>query len=146
MSVKSPKTISLKDASGASFSGQIILTIQSQGAKPSQFNAGNATGVRDSIKIAYTSPTPTQRANTYLSFLQYASSSGNGVLDAVYITGDKGYQKGQTVPLTDIQLTDPLITLSFANTTGPASISSSMWDDASFSGPLTKMLQSFSIN
>lgn len=145
MTVKSP-LIKLKNASGQTVSGSILLTIRSQGQKLTEFNSGNATAVRDSVKIAYTNPTQTQRANTYISFLQYASTSTLGALDGVYITADNGYQKGQAIPSVDVQKVDPLISLTFFDSNAkPLSITSSMWDNQDFAGPLTKILQSFSI-
>jgi len=151
MSVISPP-VQLKSASGQTVTGQVEMLIRNNQQKLSEFNAGNATAVIDSQKIAYTSPSQTQRANTYLSFLQYATASNSG-LDGVYITGDFGYQKGQAIPLVDVSKGDPIISVTFvkcsdsscSGKTTPLSISQTAWDDPAFSAPIIKMLQSLSI-
>jgi hypothetical protein len=153
LTVTSP-TMQLKDANGQSESGQVVMTIQNENAMDfSMFKQGSAVAVLDSQKIAYSSPTPTQRANTYLSFLQYATTTAQGALDGVYITGDFGYMKNGYIPETDIQKVDPDIAVTFSQCSNaacsgsmkPLSISSSVWSDTSFSGPITKMLESLSI-
>lgn len=145
MTVKSP-TLPLKNAAGQAVSGSIILTVRDHSQKLNEFNAGNATATRDSTKIAYSKPTQTQRANTYISFLQYATTTTQGALDGIYITGDSGYQKGQAIPMVDVQKVDPIISLTFVDATGKAmSIPNSLWDDATISGPLIALLESFSI-
>lgn len=146
MSIKSPSLI-LTDGSGQKQQGFIIFNIRSHGQKLTEFNAGSATATRDSIKVAYTKPTSSQRANTYLSFLQYATTTTHGALDGVYVTGDNGYQKGQAIPGTDVSKADPIISITFTDTAGKAmSITDASWSDTNLSGPLTKMLQSLSIN
>lgn len=146
MTIKSP-SLSVKDASGQSQAGMIVLTIRDKTQKLNEFSAGNATAVLDSEKIAYTRPTQTQRGSTYISFLQYATTTANGALDGIYITGDSGYQKGQAIPMVDISKVDPVINLTFQNGAGkPLSIASSQWSDQAFAGPLKSLLQSLSIN
>ena len=146
MTVKSP-SLQLKNASGQLVAGQVVLTIRDHVQKLSEFDSGNSTATRDSQKVAYTKPTQNQRANTYLSFLQYASTTTTGALDGVYITGDSGYTKGQAIPLVDVQKVDPVISVTFLTTSGKAlSIADSAWDNSSFSTPLTNMLKSFAIN
>ena len=149
MSVVSP-AMKLTDAGGRSFTGQIELLIRTTQQKLTEFQAGNAVAVMDSQKITYSKPTQTQRANTYLSFLQYATASGG--LNGVYITGDFGYTKDQAVPLVDINKADPIISLVFnkclndtCTKVTPAAITASSWSDASFSDPLLNMLKSFAI-
>ena len=144
----------LTAADGQQQTGQIVLTIQNESSADfSMFKQGSAVAVLDSSKIAYSSPTPTQRANTYISFLQYASTSTHGALDGVYVTGDFGYQKNQTIPESDITKVDPVITVTFnqcsnascSGTVKPMSISSSAWNTSSFSGPIVTMLKSLAI-
>lgn len=140
----------LKDPSGRVQSAQIALTIQHRQDKISQFAAGDATSVFESQKITYVNPTPDQRAQTYVSFLRYASTQSVSALDALYVTGDNGYQKGQTIPQSDVTQTDPLVTISFlkcadakcATTGTPLSIAASDWSDSQLSGPLLNMLKS----
>ena len=151
MSAVSPST-QLKNAQGGTVTGQISLLIRKNTEKLSEFTAGNATALIDSQKIAYTKPTQNQRANTYLSFLQYASTAGRG-LDGIYITGDNGYQKAQAIPLVDVNKADPIISITFgkcadsgcSGKTTPLTVDSTSWSDASFSGPLKTMLESLSI-
>ena len=130
------------------------MTIANQGQNLNVFDKGNATAVLASQKIAYTSPTQNQRANTYLSFLQYASTTQNGALDGVYITGDNGYQKGQDVPKSDVAGITPLVSVTFiqcansacSGSTTALSVAASAWSDTSLSGPVTKMLESLAFN
>ena len=153
LTVTSP-VMQLTDASGQSQTGEIILTIQNESSADfSAFKQGNAVAVLNSQKITYAKPTSTQRADTYISFLQYASTAGGGALDGVYITGNAGYQKGQAIPEVDITKVDPVVTVTFAKcantgcsgSTMPLSISSSMWSNASFSAPIGDMLKSLAI-
>lgn len=144
----------LEDANGQSVSGQVVVTIQKESSMDfSMFKDGNAVAVLTSQRVAYANPTPTQRANTYISFLQYAATTVHGALDGVYVTGDFGYQKDQAIPQGDITKIDPVITVTFkqcANTqcTGtvkPLSVQSTMWDNTNFSGPILKMIESLTI-
>lgn len=148
-------TMQLANAAGQNVNGQVVMTIANKGQNLSVFDKGNAVAVLDSQKISYTKPTPSQRANTYLSFLQYASTTQSGALDGVYVTGDFGYQKGQDVPKTDIANIDPLVSVTFkqcatldcpAGTTKALSISSSSWSNSTFSAPILKMLRSLSFS
>ncbi|HEX8763345.1 MAG TPA: hypothetical protein VF733_06350 [Candidatus Saccharimonadales bacterium] len=108
----SSKAIKLKSASGQNLNGRIQVLIQPKQTTIKDFAKGNGVAMLDSEKITYTKPTQTQRAQTYLSFVNYPSSSAQGI-DAIYITGDIGYQKDQAVPMVDIVRVDPLITASF---------------------------------
>lgn len=150
MQVKSPVT-KLKSAAGDQVDGQIVMTIANKGQNLSVFDKGNATAVMDSQKISYTKPAQTQRANTYISFLQYFSTTQTGALDGIYITGDYGYQKTQDVLKTDVGNIDPLVTVTFikcassdcpAGTAKGLSIASSSWSDTTLSAPILKMLRS----
>ena len=152
MTVISPAT-QLKNATGQTVSGKIIMTISQKGQNLGAFDKGDATAVLDSQKITYSKPTPNQRANTYLSFLQYASTAATGALDGVDITGDYGYTKAQDIPKTDIANIDPLINITFAKCSDSAcsattalSIASTAWANTTFSAPLTTMLESLAIN
>jgi hypothetical protein len=150
MTITSPAT-HLKSTSGKEVTGQIILMLRSQGQALPEFNIGNTTAVLPSEKIAYTKPTQNQRANTYVSFLQYPSSSSG--LDGIYITGDYGYQTGQAIPKVDIAKVDPVISVIFTQCTSsdcsskatPLTISASSWSDPAFATPIKTMLESLSI-
>ena len=151
ISVLSPD-LKLKGVDGKDVTGQIYLRIRAKTQKLQSFDSGSATAVMDSEKIAYTTPTQVQRASTYITFLRYADNTEG--LDAIYITGDLGYEKDQTVPLTDIQKVDPIISLEFylcpgsgcVEVSGIYGISEEIWNDEDISVPLTNMLESFVIN
>lgn len=152
MTVTSPN-MQLTSADGQSQTGQVVLTIQNENAANfSMFSQGSAVAVRASQHIAYANPTPTQRATTYLSFLQYAATTTHGALDGVYVTGNFGYQQGQVIPEVDITKVDPVITVTFSkcstaacSSTKPMSIEANMWDNSGFSGPIVKMIESLAL-
>jgi cytoskeletal protein RodZ len=152
MTLKSPLE-SLPGANGQSTSGKIVFMIQNKQTSIPDFAKGSATAVLDSDKVAYTKPTSNQRANTYLSYLQYAATTTNGALDGIYITGDNGYQKGQDVPQADIIGVDPLVTVTFVSCADsacavpkPISLQSSSWQKSVLAAPVKAALQSLSFN
>lgn len=157
LDVTSPP-IRYKNLAGRSLTGIIELRVRNQQQKLSEYSGvsnKDPTAASESQKISYAKPTSNQRANTYLTFVHTAGSTTNpNGLSEVFITGDFGYQKGQAVPVADIQKLNPIISLSFlecgnqcSGTAGvPIDISLSTWQDANFSGPLLKMFESFSIN
>ncbi|HUD07819.1 MAG TPA: hypothetical protein VMQ52_01955 [Candidatus Saccharimonadales bacterium] len=137
--------------------GKITMTIQNQApAVIAGYQSGNASAALESQLITYTNPTAGQRASTYISFLHYATSTSTPAsnIDAIYITGNSGYQLSQYIPLADIQAVSPVVGITFnrcANTacltSGPASsITSSSWNTTSFSGTLLTLLKSLSID
>lgn len=149
MTVTSP-SLQLTSAAGQTVSGLITMTIQKQGQLPASFSAGTVLAVLNSQRIAYTQPTADQTSQTYLSFVQYASTNIKGGLDAIYVTGNDGYEKGQIIPPSDIASIDPLVTVTFTkcgNTTctsnlTPLTIASTSWDKSAFQAPLLTMLAS----
>lgn len=137
----SPAT-KLTDATGQTVSGKVIMTIQSKQTSLPAFKNGSAVAALESQKIAYAKPTASQRAQTYLSFLVYAGSAASGI-DGIYITGNNGYQKGQTVPQSDVVQVDPLVTVSFTTSSGaPLTLSASAWGNTTLAQPVTDMLKS----
>ena len=151
ISVLSPG-IKLKGVGGKDVAGQIYFRVRAKTQKLQSFDSGSATAVMDSEKIAYTNPTQVQRASTYISFLRYGGNTEG--LDAIYISGDLGYEKDQTVTLADIQKVDPIISLEFylcpesgcVEISGVYGISEEIWADEDISAPLTNMLTSLVIN
>ncbi|HSX37052.1 MAG TPA: hypothetical protein VLG13_02970 [Patescibacteria group bacterium] len=148
LTVISPTT-QLVAANGQTVSGKIIMTIQQTGQVPVAFGSANATAVVDSQKVSYTQPTPSQRAQTYLTFVQYAATTTSNALDGIYITGDFGYQKGQDIPKTDVAKPNPLVTVTFAKCSNTAcsgttalSIKASDWGDQTFQAPIKTLLTS----
>jgi len=107
-----------------------------------------------SQKIKYAQPTAIQRGETYMTFVQYAESLMQGQLDAIFVTGDFGYQANQYVPKTDIAKLDPLISVTFlkcdtvrcANPTD-TSIHADAWASGTdFQKTITTVLSSIQVN
>jgi hypothetical protein len=145
LTVTSP-ILKLQDSSGQQARAVIILQILGKSQNFTEFDKGNAVAGLDSQKIAYTKPSPTQRANTYISFLQYSGSATSDGLDAIYITGDNGYKKGQAVPKVDISKIDPIIRVVFTDSQNKsATISASNWNKSNFSTAIKNLLQSLAI-
>lgn len=149
LTVTSPK-VKLQTAGGVETSGKVVLTIRAKGQPLPEFEKGDGLAVRASELLTYKKPSPTQRANTHLSFVAYAGNT-NG-LDGMYITGDYGYQKDQGVLQTEVAAIDPIISVTFfqcsddaCGTSTPLSISTASWDDMSFANPLRTMLQSITV-
>jgi hypothetical protein len=150
MTVTSPG-MQLTTASGQSVPGQITMTIQKQGQLPASFSAGTALAVLKSQSITYAQPTASQTSKAYLSFVQYAATTTRGGLDSIYLTGNYGYAKDQTIPASDIAGVDPLVTVSFTKcaTTActsnltPLTIASTSWNSGAFQAPILAMLTSF---
>ena len=150
MTVTSPST-QLTSASGQTVAGLITMTIQPQGQIPASFSAGAALAVLNSQKISYTHPTSAQLSQAYISFVQYSATTTKGGLDGVYLTGNYGYQKDQTIPSSDIAKISPLVTVTFTkcgNTActsnlNPLTIASTSWSKSAFQTPIKNMLASF---
>ncbi|MCL5113372.1 MAG: hypothetical protein M1554_02745 [Patescibacteria group bacterium] len=130
--------------------GKIIITVGPQGQFPSRLGNQSATAVLNSDLITYTNPTPAQDAQTYLSFLEYASTTNNNGLDGIYITGNYGYLVGQYITQANLGSIDPLVRITFEqcqNTKctqiAPLTIASYSWNQQSFSKPLLDILESF---
>ncbi len=144
----------LTGADGQPQTGQVILTISSAAAADfSMFKKGGAVAVLASQKVSYASPASTQRANTYISFLQYAATTTHGALDGIFVTGDNGYKYGQNVPEADVTKVDPDIRVTFVKCattacSGPptaTNISSNVWSDSSFATPIVNMIKSLQL-
>lgn len=154
LTITSPAT-QLTDATSKAVTGQIVTTVQQKGQLPPGLGAGDALAVLSSQRVSYTQPTSSQRGQTYLSFLQYSATTAAGGLDGIYITGDYGYQKAQTIPKSDIANIDPLVTVTFlkcsdancaaANKTA-LTVAATSWQDSAFSAPIKTLLTSFAFN
>lgn len=153
LTISSPVT-SLAGTDGQKMDGKIVLTIQPKGTTPEVFDKGGVIAALDSQKIKYAKPTEIQRAETYVSFLQYTEKLVKGQLDGLFVTGDFGYKTNQFVPKTDIAKLDPLISVTFqkcdddacANPTD-ASVQPDMWtNDADFQKTIMTMLKSIQVN
>jgi hypothetical protein len=147
LSAISPQ-LSIKSAGNQIIKARIVMTIQNAQSTISQFAGNTAVAPIESQKISYKSPSQGQRAQTYLTAVNYAG--GVSTIDAFYITGDNGYMAEQYIPQSDVTKDDPLISISFfacADTTcsdyGKAtSIATNAWADKSLSAPLITMLRS----
>lgn len=153
LTVTSP-ALSLTAANGQSVEGQIVVTIAKGGSLPSAFTT-QSVAVLSSQDISYTQPSTSQAAQTYISFVQYPSTNIVGGLDGIYITGNFGYQKAQAIPSSDISSIDPLVYTSFYSCSSttcpiasrqPLTISSTEWENTSFSAPLLTLFKSFTFN
>lgn len=151
LTVQSP-TLQLKAATGGSITGRIVFKIRNKQQPLPEFDEGNALAALESEKINYTKPSSVQRGSTYLSFLQYATSSDG--IDGVYITGDTGYQTDQAIPRADFTPVDPVISLTFEKCSDSAcsgevtatGIAESVWQNAAYAAPVKALFQSLIIN
>ncbi len=132
--------------------GQIIISINQQAVLPPSFGS-YSVAVDNSQQISYNSPTNIQRNQTYLTFVQYPSTTVVGGLDGIYVTGAFGYQKLQVIPSTDITKLSPLIIVSFvlcANTScsnsKPLTISHTMLKDNLINQTVYNIIKSLQIN
>lgn len=146
-------SMEIESATGAKTTSAVLVTIRHKQAELAEFKQGNAVAVLESQKINYSEPAPGQRDSTYISFLQYASSNIKGALDAIYITGNSGYQKGQYIPAGDITKVDPLINVSFVNCKDKCSvdspaftISSKGYSESNFKNSIQNILKSLAIH
>src|SRR5262249_437041 len=94
----------MKTRSGAE-AGHVIVTIQNQQTSVPGYPSGGRVGSMESQKLTYKAPSAVQGSETYLSFLGYSGSTG---IDALYLTGDNGYQKGQAISMSDVARGNPL--------------------------------------
>jgi hypothetical protein len=126
--IESPM-VKLPDASNSQTDAKILVTFLSAGSTPPEFTNNDATATIEAEKITYKNPSQTQRGQTYLSFVGFGSSTG---LDAIYVTGDAGYQKDQTIPKSDVVRANPIISVTFqkcagSTCTGKLSVAPDAW-------------------
>lgn len=151
LTVTSPP-LTLKSTANKSMQGRVVMTIQNQVTSISQFSPNEAVAPLQSQKLTYSAPTPNQRAQTYLTSVNYAGKSSS--IDVFYITGDNGYTAGQYIPGSDIVKDSPLVSLSFlacadtscTNGSTATAIATNSWSDQNLSKPLITMLESLTID
>ncbi len=150
LTITSPPENLIAD-NGKSTLSQIVLTLAQQGSIPSGFSS-QSVAVMTSQKIFYSQPASGQASATYISFVQYPSTTIIGGLDGIYLTGNYGYQKYQAIPASNINSIDPLIYVSFYSCANSAclagsrqhlTIASSDWNNLNLSGPVMLMFKSF---
>jgi hypothetical protein len=153
LTVASP-VMQFTTAAGKQVSGHILMTVRHKQTVISEFADGPARAALESQKLTYKNPTSIQRAQTYLSFLRFASAQDTG-LDALYITGDIGYMEGQAIQMADVTTGDPLINVTFANcasddcSTGTVTlydVALNTWQLKTVSQPVTDLLQLLTLN
>jgi hypothetical protein len=145
LTVVSP-AMRLTTATGAKTSAHVVVMIQNQQTAIPNFPSSSATAVIASDHLTYAQPSSVQRAQTYLSYLSYTTSNG---LDTMYITGDNGYQQGQTVPMSDIIKGNPLIGVNFESCTDdncsngkPITLNASSWQSSVANGDVVSLIKS----
>jgi len=151
LTIASPK-VTVMDVNEQATPVQIVLSIQHQQTSLPQLAAGETVAAIRSQKISYSKPTPSQRAQTYVTFANY--TGGSKGIDALYITGDFGYQTLQSIPMSDLSKADPLLSVNFykcatsaCTTSGQAvGIAASSWKDNALSKPLLQMIESLQID
>lgn len=130
---------------------KIVLTVSPQGIVPPAFggNTGSVAVLNSQI-IKYASPSPNQLAQTYVSFVQYPSTTVVGGLDGIYVTGNYGYVKYQPIPYSNIIGISPLITVTFQSCKTkqctqlvPETVSVNDWQNTALSTPITNIIKSF---
>ena len=150
LAITSP-AMQLTTASGT-INGHVVVTFQNQQTTIAGYPSGGALAALESYKLAYKHPTSVQRAQSYVSYLGYSQTSG---LDAVYITGDNGYQQGQQVPMGDIVKGNPLISITFQTCTStdcstgtptPVTLLASKWNDSALSKTVLTLLASVTLD
>lgn len=150
LTVTSP-AMQLSTIGGKKVEAHIVVTVQNQQASIPGFPANGALATLASDKLTYKQPTSVQRAQTYLSYLGYSTTNG---LDALYITGDSGYQQGQQVPMSDVIKGNPLISVMFetcatdctSGTPAPQTLLASSWQATQASKDVTSLLESIQLN
>lgn len=143
--------VKIKENNGGEVDAKIVLGLVAAGSDvPGYENSNSATAVMDSEKITYANPSQNQRKQTYLSFAGFGS---NG-LDAIYVTGDFGYQKNQNIPKTDVQKIEPIIYVRFylcndnaceGEAGGPLSIDPAEWQTNQYVGLAKKTIESLRV-
>ncbi len=148
----SPLTNLVSDAQ-ATVKGNISLTITKQGTLPTSLSSGTALAVLNSQILQYANPSATQNGQTYISFVQYASTNIKGGLDGVYVTGNYGFVQDQVINQTDISSVNPLIYVTFNQCANkscqsfkPLTIAASYWQNAAANQIVTNIIKSFVFN
>lgn len=146
-------TFSFVDVNEKSVSGRLILSVTPTGQPPAGLKGKDATEVIQSEKIAYTQPTSSQLAQSYISFLQYQSTVSKNGLDAIIVTGNSGYTEGQIIPFSKLNGLNPTIVISFqscpdSKCASPTNltINISMWNDTNLKALIENLLKSFSLS
>jgi hypothetical protein len=135
---------------GQTVEGHAVLTFQNPQTTIPGYPAQGAVAALASDKLTYKKPTQIQRAQTYVSYLSYSANS----LDALFVTGDNGYQVGQQVPMSDVVKGNPLVGVAFMScgTTGCSaggtalSLRPSGWTGSQAAKDITALIESLQLD
>jgi hypothetical protein len=143
----------LPGSAGSPVSGAVVVTIRPQQTSLAEFKTGNAVAVLDSKNVNYSAPAAGQRGTTFLSYLQYNSTTTKGALDSIYITGNAGYKKDQAIPMTDVIKVNPLINVYFVQcssactpTSTTTNVNGTSWTSSPANTTVETILKSLSLN
>lgn len=146
--------LKLRTPEGESKTGKIVMRIRGKGTKLDEIKTDSLTAARESVKLTYSKPSPSQRGQTYLAFLRFSNGLSGGV-GGMYVMGDTGYKKDQYVPKADFTPLDPIISFSFhsCNTADSCtesgqnlSIAPSEWEDNPAFDKVKSILESLVVN
>lgn len=147
----SPK-LKLANAEGQEGDSLVVIMVRSKGSRVNEIEGDTITALKASEKIAYTTPSANQRAETYLTFASHLSPKG---LDGIYITGDNGYEKDAFVPKSDLMLSDPMINVSFyacqdtkcdLKTAQPTGVQLDQWKTNKYLNQVLDILKSITVS
>ena len=148
LTVTSP-AMEMNTASGGKASVHVVVTIQNPVKTIPDFPTDGAFASLESQDFTYTQPTGSQSGQTYVSYVGFTSASG---LDAVYVTGNSGYQQGQIVPMSDITQVNPFIAVQFETcsdsncTNGKAvTLNATDWQSSAANKDITTLIESLQL-
>lgn len=133
----------LPDESGQTVKAKVVMSIVPSVAEMDDFPADQATAVRESEKFAYDSPAAGQREETFLSFVNLDGPSEG--LNAIYITGDSNYVKGDPVTKADFESVEPIVGIRFLAEGEAITIASGAWDENQTLASVLSILKSLNI-
>jgi cytoskeletal protein RodZ len=143
----------LPGSAGSPVSGAVVVTIRPKQTTLAEFKTGNAVAVLDSKNVNYSAPAAGQRGTTFLSYLQYNSTTTKGALDSIYITGNAGYKKDQAIPMADVVKVNPLINVYFVQcssactpTSTTMNVNGTSWTAGQANTTVETILKSLSLN
>lgn len=109
VTISSP-LVKLTGSDGQEVDGKVVVSFMGAGSEvPVYENTQGLAALLDSEKITYDEPTPNQREQTYISFGGLTPAG----INAVFVTGNSGYKKGQMIPEADVKKVEPIISVMF---------------------------------
>jgi cytoskeletal protein RodZ len=154
ITVTSP-SVSIATADGTTVTGKVIVTIRAGGAAIGELST-TAVAAQDSVQMAYTHPTATQRQYPYLTFVHFSSGSKtDGAFEEVIVTGGDQFTKNDSITSDGLGNVDPLITASFYScdaadcstpSVGTLAISNTIWQNAALFQTTATLFASFKLN